>query len=363
MAPLRDQDELLPSPGLEFGSGVIGVCDVCGKRQAVIILEKERFKLCVIDFLNKKWVGSPATPGAPLPPYRSERIFYPTDQTRSGKAPAIVLTPTKLVRHPVVLITPDVYGITTAVAEAAIRFAREGFEVLVPDTAKTTGIGPSHHLAMRMGRRVRGGVPTGSPKVVQLLRLYSDALAALREREMVDPEKVALFGASYGGALAVALAGREAKVRLVALAYPMPVDPPSSVESLAVPVMFVAGTRDPFAAVSRLPFAEAAASGALAVEFVDLPDAGHLFLSRDLRAYRLAESEVAWTRLVGFFKQHLFPPPPKPPAPPKSMTSTTIAPPRTPTSPAAPPAKAPAPSATAPPSAAPRPPAPGPSAP
>ena len=339
MRTLRDQDQLLTTPGLEFGSGVVGVCDICGKRQAVIILEKERFKLCVLDFLNKKWVGSAAAPGAPLPPYRSERVFFPTDQTPSGKAPAIVLTPTKLVRHPVVLVTPDVYGITTTVAEAAIRFAREGFEVLVPDTGKIEGVGPSSHLAMRVGRRLRGGVPTDSPKVVRLLRLYADALAFLRTREMVDPEKVAIFGASYGGALATAVAAREARTRVLALAYPMPVSPPSLVGSIAAPVLFVAGSDDPFAAVSRLPFVQASGAGALAVEFADFPGAEHLFLARDMRSYRLSESEAAWNRLTGFLKQHLFPPPPKPPAPPKSMTAPSGALPpaaRAPPAPAAP---------------------------
>ncbi|MGI0132191.1 MAG: dienelactone hydrolase family protein [Thermoplasmata archaeon] len=320
MPSLRDQDELLSTPGLEFGSGVIGVCDVCGKRQAVIVLEKERFKLCVLDFLNKTWVGSTVPPGAPLPAYRSERIFFPTDQTPSGKAPAVVLTPTKLVRHPVVLITPDVYGITTTLAEAAIRLAREGFEVLVPDTAKTEGIGPRHHLAMRVGRTFRGGVPTTSPKVDQLLRLYADGLRALRERPMVDPAKVAIFGASYGGTLAIALAAREAKVRVLALAYPMPVRPPTLVDSLAVPVLFIAGGNDGFAAISRIPFAQASADGSLTVEFVDVPGAGHLFLARDMKSYRMAGSEAAWDGLTGFLKHQLFPPPPKPPAPPKSIS-------------------------------------------
>ena len=79
---MTDEDLLHHRPNSEFGSGVIGACDICGRRQAVIVLQKERYQLCVLDFLNKSWTGSTKKPGAPLPPYRSERIWFPT---RAGR--------------------------------------------------------------------------------------------------------------------------------------------------------------------------------------------------------------------------------------------------------------------------------------
>ncbi len=191
---MRDDDRMMDLPS-EFGSGVVGVCDICGVRQAVIVLSKERFKLCVTDFLNKTWIKSDKKPGAPAPLYRSERVWFETKATRDGRAPAIMLTPAKLVKHPVVLITPDTYGITTTVLDAAIRFARDGYEVMLPDVAKTDGIGAGHHVALRTGAHLRGGVSLRSKKIVGLLHLYTDALAYLRAREMVDPAKAALFGA------------------------------------------------------------------------------------------------------------------------------------------------------------------------
>jgi hypothetical protein len=54
-----------------------------------------------------------------------------------------------------------------------------------------------------------------------------------------------------------------------------------------------------------------------------LPGAKHGFLSRDLSAYDLQQAERAWTQILAFLKQQLFPPPPKPPAAPPSQAVQT----------------------------------------
>ncbi|HEY6238070.1 MAG TPA: dienelactone hydrolase family protein, partial [Thermoplasmata archaeon] len=250
----RDDDELLSDPTLSFGSGVVGVCDVCGHRQAVIILQKERFKLCVLDFLNKTWLKPGLTPMAPLPPYRSERVWFSTDAVAARKAPAILLSPTKAVRRPVALVTPDIYGLTTSVLDAGIRLAREGFEVLLPDVGKTSGIGPGDHLSLRVGARFRGGVPLDGARVIHLRQLYSDALRYLRGREMVDGEKTAVLGISYGASLALALATQDRSVGALVVAYPVPVRPPEYLKLVTAPVLFVDAGRDAQSRRARAQF-------------------------------------------------------------------------------------------------------------
>lgn len=328
---MTDADLLLELPNLSFGSGVVGVCDVCGTRQAVIILQKERFKLCVIDFLNKSWIGNPAKPGAPLPAYRSDRVWFDTSETKEGKAPAITLSPTKAVKRPVILVTPDVYGLTTGVLESGIRLAREGFEVVLPDVAKTSSVGPRDHLSMRFGARGRG-VPVESARLSHLVQLFSDALAYARTRDLVDPAKVAVFGASYGGSLAVALAGREPKLSAVVLAYPMPVFPAEYPRLVNVPVLLLGGSRDAHFLKSRRQF-EALRPG-VEVEVVEFSGARHLFLARDMSGYDESQSEAAWTRIIAFLKSRLLPPPPKPPVPPKVVASPPSPPAATSTGPA-----------------------------
>ncbi len=329
----RDDDRLLADTGLSFGSGVIGICDVCGRRQAVIVLQKERFKLCVIDFLNKAWLQTTAKPGAPLPLYRSERVWYPTDATPEGKAPAVLLTPTKQVRHPALLVTPDIYGLTTSVLDAAIRFAREGFEVLLPDIGKTSSVGPRDHLTLRVEARFRGGVRVDAPRTTHLLHLFRDALDHLRGREMIDPEKSGVFGLSYGGTLATILAGGDRRVAALAVAYPTPLRPAEYLRVLTAPVAFVDAGADPVSRASRAQFESARVRDGLAITFFDRPGARHHFLARDLRSYDLAAAEAAWNDLTGFFRQRLMPPPPRPPPVPL-RTAVPV-----------PPAAAPAPSA------------------
>ena len=323
---MRDDDLLLDGPAPEFGAGVIGVCDVCGIRQAVIVLTKERFKLCVIDFLNKAWIKTDRKPTSAARIYRSERVEFPTEATATRKAAAIVLTPTKVARHPVVLVTPDAYGITTTLLDAAIRFAREGFEVLLPDLAKTDGFGPVQYAATRAGIAVRGGVPMTTPAIGRLLLLYADALAYLRSRDMVDPSKSAIFGASYGASLALGVAAQDNHLAAVALAYPMPVRPPDLGRLASAPVLWIAGSRDRQARRARSQLE--AARTPTSYEFAEVPEVRHGFLSRDLRSYDLPQAEAAWTRILAFLKSRLQPPPPKPPAaPPKPAppTPSTVA--------------------------------------
>jgi dienelactone hydrolase len=348
---MRDDDRLLNLTDAEFGSGVVGVCDICGTRQAVVILTKERFKLCVLDFLNKTWIKTDKKPGAPAPAYRSERVTFDTEVAASGKAQAIVLSPTKAVKHPVVLLTPDVYGITTTLLDAAIRFAREGFEVLIPDVLKTDGVGAGHHLALRSGAQFRGGVAVGSRKVAELLRLYGDALDSLRGRDMVDPAKAAVFGTSYGASLALALAAQDSRLAAVALAYPMPVRPPDLAKLVTVPLLFVAGSDDRSAAKARRQFVEVQSSTKSAFEFVEIPNARHDFLARDLSVYEVGPAEAAWTRILAFLKRNLLPPPPKPPTmPPKPAPGIPATAPVPKPAPAVPPTPAaPSPTPAAPP--------------
>jgi carboxymethylenebutenolidase len=322
---MRDDDRMMDLPN-EFGSGVIGICDICGVRQAVIVLNKERYKLCVIDFLNKTWIKSDKKPGSPAPLYRSERVWYETEATAGGRAPAIVLSPAKVVKHPVVLVTPDVFGITTTLLDGAIRFAREGYEVMIPDLGKTDGIGPGHHVALRTGARVRGGVSLRSKKVVGLLHLYTDALAYLRAREMVDPAKTAIFGASYGASLGLILASQDTKVSALVLAYPYPVTPPDLAKLVTAPILFVVGSADHVAQRAKQQLRAIGFRASISVEVAELRGVRHGFLARDLAAYDLAQAEAAWARILAFLKQRLLPPPPKPPSPPTAKPATPSAP-------------------------------------
>ena len=155
---MPDEDLLLQGlPDREFGAGVVGVCDVCHKRQAVIILSRERFKLCVLDFLNKNWVKSDQVPEAFTIPFTSTTDFISTSTVPGGILHAIRLRPSKIVKHPLVVIAPDPVGVTTQTIEAAVRFVREGYEVVFPDTGRIPGLAFATSYAMNRGLRIWKG--------------------------------------------------------------------------------------------------------------------------------------------------------------------------------------------------------------
>ncbi|MCI4363535.1 MAG: dienelactone hydrolase family protein [Thermoplasmata archaeon] len=312
---MSDEDRMLAVAPGSFGSGVIGVCDICGRRQAVIVLAEERYKLCVLDFLNKSWIGSKATPGRPLPAYRSERFDFPTEFSPSGKGSAIVLSPTKEVRRPGVLVTPDIYGLTTTLLDAGIRMAKAGFEVLLPDLTKVDGLSPADHISLRTDLRFRGGVRLESPRVLRLVALYADALRFLRARPLADPEKVALFGAFYGAAFAIGLAGADRKTAAVALASPVAVRPPEYLRLVSAPVLVLGGERERAAAACAARWAPILAEAQTPFEVRLEPGAGPRYLARDLSGYTVGPAEESWRKLLAFLHTRLLPPPPKPPAP------------------------------------------------
>ena len=64
-----------------------------------------------------------------------------------------------------------------------------------------------------------------STRVQGMVDLYQDAMQCLKARPMVDPDKAAVFGASYGGSLAIAYAGQTHGLSAILLAYPAPVAP------------------------------------------------------------------------------------------------------------------------------------------
>ncbi|MGP8067215.1 MAG: dienelactone hydrolase family protein [Thermoplasmata archaeon] len=344
---MRDDDRMLNLTDAQFGSGIVGVCDICGARQAVIVLKKERFKLCVLDFLNKSWIKTDKKPGVPAPLYRSERVTFDTGATSSGKAQAIVLSPTKAVKHPVVLLTPDTYGITTTLLDAGIRFAREGYEVLIPDIVKTDGRGATLHIALRSSAQLRGGVAVNSPSVANVLRLYGDALNYLRSREMVDPTKAALFGTSYGASLALALAAQDTRLAAVALAYPMPVRPADLANLITVPLLYLRGSADRSSPKAWAQLIAAQSATKTSFEFIEIPGARHDFLARDLPKYEVGRAEAGWTWVLSFLKRNLVPPPPKAPVmPPKPAAAAPPAKPSAPGPSAAPVATVPTAMAT-----------------
>ena len=342
---MPDEDLLLDIPHPEFGAGVVGVCDICHSRQAVIVLNKERFKLCVLDYLNKGWIRSDEKPAATTLPFVSTSEFVDSPAAPGGVAVSIHLKSLKTVKHPLVTIVPDVLGITAEVLEAAIRFARAGYDAVIPDLGRVPGVGLFDYGFQRGMHLVTGSVPVNTSRRARLFRVVDVCRVKALEDPMVDPKRQAVFGIGYGGALALAYAAETPDISGVALAYPRAVTPGAVLRAISCPVLAVYGEEDERSGhgFGRLKADAEAAGMDLHVSVID--GTAHAFFDRANRDFSVPAAEAGWSEILTFLKARLEPPPTvlKPTPPPVTKPS----PPPKPAAAPAPPAPA-APSGSAP---------------
>ncbi len=341
---MTDEDLLLDHPEEAFGAGVVGPCDICGVRQAVIVLSKERYKLCVLDFLNKSWIKTTAAPAAHTAPFTSSTHFLPTRAVPGGVVPVIVLSPTKEVKHPSALVVPEVYGLTTQVIEAGVRLAHEGYEVAIPDFVRIHGMNLWTWAKLRSSKVLLDRVHISQSSRGRAYRLMEDCRKLLLSRPLVNPDRQALVGMSYGGSLALGYAAQTPSISGVAVAYQYMIHPESWLQYLHCPVFVVAGGSDPKVGPSLDAMRLAASRYGVNLGTMIVPGAGHHFMSRVHSTYRPELAETAWTRMMSFVNHCLSPPVPKmpprppvlPPLHPPAAAASTLAPPAS-ARPAAPP--------------------------
>ncbi|MCL4324684.1 MAG: dienelactone hydrolase family protein [Candidatus Thermoplasmatota archaeon] len=307
---MSDEDLLLPgTESREFGAGVVGVCDVCHKRQAVIILNKERFKLCVLDFLNKSWIKSEEKPAAFTFPFSSSTDFIRTSAVPGGVLHAIRLKPSKLVKHPLVMIVPDPVGVSTQNIEAAVRFARAGYDVVMPDTGRIPGLSFVVDYVLDRGTRfLKGAVLLPASRRLRLLRVMDACRRHVLQDDMIDPSRQAIYGASYGATFALAYAAESEGIKAVALAYPYAVTPLGRLASISAPVHAVYGKKDRRAGFSSDLLARGFSSWGIEYSTTVIPGVDHNFLGRDETSYRVRGAEKGWQAILDFVHSRFEPP-------------------------------------------------------
>lgn len=318
---MTDEDLLLESEHDDFGAGVVGVCDICKVRQAVIVLQKEGFKLCVLDFLNKSWIKTAASPKGHLLPFKSTTEFVPCRAVPGGRVPVIVLSPSEELKRPSALVIPEVYGLTTQVLEAGVRLAHQGYEVAIPDFVRIHGVNFWTAAKLRASKILLDEVHISQSHRDRAFRILETTRKFLLSRPFVVPDRQVVVGLSYGGSLALGFAAQTPGLSGVALAYPYMIHPPSWIQTIHCPVFVVAGGADHKAGPSLLQLHQAAHRYGVNVGTLVIPNAGHHFLSRAHRTYEPDQSEVAWARMMAFVNHCLRPPAPKAPVVPKPPAS------------------------------------------
>jgi predicted alpha/beta-hydrolase family hydrolase len=114
-----------------------------------------------------------------------------------------------------------------------------------------------------------------------VLATVRDKAAALASRTGLDPDRIVLGGRSFGGRMcSMAVSGGLPALGLALVSYPL--HPPGRPENartdhfpqLALPCLFVSGTRDAFASVAELVAATAAIPGPVTHVWIEGGDHG-----------------------------------------------------------------------------------------
>lgn len=222
-----------------------------------------------------------------------------------GQMPASLFTPPGADRKPAVLLLMEAFGLTPHICDIARRIATEGYVVLAPDLyyrelSPTTFAYEAVELAMAMMHQL------------DLKSTEDDiraALAFIKARSGVDPERVGVTGFCLGGGLSfLAACTLSDEIAVAAPFYGMVLDEwIDAIDAITVPVYLFFGGVDPFIPGDRVRqiesrFQELGKDYRLKV----YADAGHGFFCHERADYNPEAAADAWRELTGFLRQHLF---------------------------------------------------------
>lgn len=111
---------------------------------------------------------------------------------------AFLAVPSVPTPMPGILLAHDVYGLDEHIQDVAVRFAREGYAVLVPDFYTTKG-GPSSSSGSLVDSRT---LRRNSPDAIAVTDI-KNGLAYLKKEGYVDSSRVGVVGFGFGGTIAL----------------------------------------------------------------------------------------------------------------------------------------------------------------
>ncbi|HZK73744.1 MAG TPA: dienelactone hydrolase family protein [Clostridia bacterium] len=199
--------------------------------------------------------------------------------------------------HPGVVVIHEAYGLNENIKDITGRFADQGYVALAVDLFS------GRNRAVCMARYM-GGMLIGSVERYGIADLKK-ALTHLSGLPEVDPERVGAIGFCMGGGFAIAWACSDKRLKAIAPFYGANPRPLNAVER-ACPVVGSYPEKDFTAGAGRALDAELDRYG-IEHEIKIYPGAGHSFFNDRGRAYNESAAADSWTRVLGFFKEHLGP--------------------------------------------------------
>ena len=197
--------------------------------------------------------------------------------------------------HPGVVVIHEAYGLNDNIKDITARFAEQGYAALA------VNLFGGRNRALCMARYMTG-LLAGSVNRYGIGEL-KDALTHLAGLPEVDPERIGAIGFCMGGGFAIAWACTDRRLKAIAPFYgsnPRPID---EVER-ACPVVGSYPEKD-FTASAGRALESALDRHKIAHDIKIYPGAGHSFFNDRGRAYNKDAAADSWSRVLGFFGEHL----------------------------------------------------------
>lgn len=255
----------------------------------------ERRPPLAADQIGVKSVRFPS--GAPIP-HVSDTMVDPYAPTRISTAPhveGLEFLPQTSERYPGLILLHEWWGLTSQVKDVAVRLAREGYTVMVPNLYARQGgmVTASAEVAAALMERV---------KEADMLQDLTACCDYLNTQDRVQRNIHGVVGFGMGGALAIRFACHRKRLRAAVAFYGKMVTPPSLIKDLACPLLYHRAGADDWVAEEEVEqLRRSAQEFGKRVEIRSYASAPHAFCNEARQdAYRADAASEAWEATAEF---------------------------------------------------------------
>lgn len=240
----------------------------------------------------------------------TERVQVPVD---GAKMPAYLAKPKTPGPHPAVIVWMEIFGVNAHIRDVTERVAREGYVALAPNFFHRTA--PTIEVGYDEAGMAAGMAELHKLKADQMIADARGALAFLRARPDVRPERIGAMGFCIGGHMTY-LTAAETDVAAAASFYGGGIAAPQGLGGGPSPIQRTAkirgrllglfGAKDALIPRQQVDaIRKALADAGTRHEVVVYDGADHGFFCDQRATYHEASAQDAWERVKRLFAEEL----------------------------------------------------------
>ncbi len=226
--------------------------------------------------------------------------------TPDGQMPGFLFTEAKDGCKPAVIVLMEAFGLIPHIRDVAARIANEGYVVLAPDLYYREL--PNNKFGYDQVEQARAAINRYVKSIKSVEEDIRAALAYVKSRSDVNPDRVGITGFCLGGSLSFFTACTlPNEIAAAASFYGIVTDEwIDAAMNITVPVYLFFGGVDPYIPRDRVQQIESRLQD-LRKEYTlkIYPDADHGFFCHERSSYNRSAAEDSWHELTQFFHTHL----------------------------------------------------------